>query len=122
MLSNIGTELMNSLNKYHNEYHPLEKYIYAIDQNLDNSNGLLSIGERIGIFVHEHEDVPVILYYKLKEILENEKDSQETQRIMNMSPDDYNKYLIKLHPSNNKLDRNSFYPLYADRLYLSIIN
>ena len=119
-LSNIGKDLYNRLNKDSNGYHPLEKYIHAIDQNLDNSNGLRSIRERIGIFVNEREDVPVIMYYKLKEYLDNEKDPREIQRIMNMSPDQYNKYLVKLHSGNIKLDRNAFYPLYSDRLYLSI--
>lgn len=119
-LSDVGKDLLSRLNKDENDYHPLEKYIYAIDQNLDNSNGLRSIGERIGIFVHEEEDVPVILYFKLREYLEREQDSKQTEKIMNMSPDEYNKYLEKLHPSNIKLNRNAFYPLYSDRLYLSL--
>jgi len=120
-LSSIGQDLLNSLNKHEiNGYHPLEKYIKAYDLNLDNSNVLRSIGERIGIFVSEAEDVPEGLYLKLKEYIEREKDSQLTEKIIQMSPDEYEKYLISLDPSNANLDRQSFYPLYADRLYLSL--
>lgn len=119
-LSDVGKELLKSLNKDDNEYHPLEKYIYAIDYNLDRADILLSIGERIGIYVPEGRDIHQVLFYKLKEYLEKETDKRMTEKIMNMSADEYNEYLIKKHPSNKNLDRNAFYPVYSDRLYQSI--
>lgn len=121
-LSDVGKDLLSRLKKDENDYHPLERYIYAIDQNLDSSNVLRSIGERIGIFVSEAEDVPEGLYFKLYEYLDRERDAKLTEKIIQMTPDQYEKYLIKLHPSNQKLNRQSFYPLYADRLYTSLSN
>ena len=119
-LSDIGKSLLQSLNKNNNGYHPLEDYIYAIDYNLDSSNTLRSIGERIGIYVSDVENVQEGLYIKLEEYLQREKDYRITEKIMNMSPNEYETYIISLDPSNANLDRASFYPLYADRLYLSL--
>lgn len=120
-MSNAGKTLLNSLNRDpQNGYHPLEKYVIAIEQNWDNSNALRSIGERVGFFVPETENTQEGLYLKLKEYLDREKDPQVTQEIIHMSPDEYEEYLIKLHPSNKNLPRDQFYPLYSDRLYLSL--
>jgi hypothetical protein len=120
-LSPIGKELydslyVNSKNIKDNEAHPLEKYVVAIDSSLDNNNLLRSIGERIGIYIGENEDASVILPIKLKEYLENEKDIQETDKKIEFTPDEYEKYLSKFGQKYTNLSREDFLPLYSNRL------
>ena len=120
-LSWVGNDLMKSI-KYDpkNGYHPLEKYVRIIDHNLDDSNTLKVIGERIGIFIPESENTQEGMYIKLKDFLEREEDLYKSEKIIDMSPNQYEKYLVSLDPSNKNLPRQSFYPIYADRLYLSL--
>jgi hypothetical protein len=113
-LSQVGQELYDLLYvDKGNEIHPLEKYIFAIDNSLDNNNLLRSIGERIGIYIGENEEAAVELPLRLKMYLENEKNIQETERKMEMTPDEYENYLP--HKYKN-LPREEFLPLYSNRL------
>ena len=121
-LSDVGQELYELLytsNKgiKDNEIHPLEKYVIAIDNNLDNNNLLRSIGERIGIYIGENEDASVELPLKLKEYLLNEEDINETDKRIEYTPDQYEKYLSSINPKYSKLQREQFLPLYSNRLF-----
>ena len=111
-LSPVGEELYNMINKDH----VLAKYIVAFDNHLDNDSILRSIGERIGIFIPEDEYAPFVLYIKLKEFLTKENNPDLTRKIIDMSPDEYEKYLISVSPNNKNLSREEFYPIYANRL------
>lgn len=51
-LSEVGKSLINLLyqnNHGNNQKHPLEDYIIAFDQNMDDDSAIRAIGERIGI-------------------------------------------------------------------------
>ena len=85
-LSSYGKSLIKLLKE---KTHPLERYIIAIDQNLDDDGLLRIIAERIGIYVSENEDASVSLYLKLKEYLQQETDVSRTRRLINASPDQY---------------------------------
>jgi len=53
---------------------------------------------------------------KLKEYIENQVDPSVTKKIINMTADEYERYLISLSSSNTNLIRDEFYPLYSNRL------
>lgn len=92
-LSQIGRDLYNLLyrnGKIISTTHPLERYIFAIDSNLDDDSLLRVIGERIGIYIEDSEDAAVSLYLKLKNYLENETDVRKTETLINMSFQEYN--------------------------------
>lgn len=93
-LSSYGKSLMKYI-KVKN--HPLERYIIAIDHNLDDDSLVRTIAERIGIYVSENEDVKVMLYLKLKEYLQQETDVSRTRRLINATPEEYpNSYANRL--------------------------
>lgn len=118
-LSEIGKEIYNLLYKgkiSENEIHPLEKYVIAIDNNLDNNNLLRSIGERVGIYIGENEDASVELPLRLKDYLQNEKDIQETNKKIELTPDEYEKHLSSIDSKYKNLPRDKFLPLYSNRL------
>ena len=116
-ISKVGRDLLNSLSIPN---HPLEKYIYAIEYNLDDNSALRSIGERIGIFIPEKEDAASYLPFQLKIFLENERNHSLTEKVIHLSPDEYEKYLVSLNDENKNLSREDFYPLYANRLFETI--
>lgn len=118
-LSSVGQELYDLLYlNRNNEIHPLEKYIIAIDNSLDNNNLLRSIGERIGIYIGPNEEASVELPLRLKKYLENEKDIRETDKKIEMTADEYENYLSKLGPKYTNLSREDFLPLYSNRLLI----
>ena len=93
-LSSYGKSLIKFIKE---KNHPLERYIIAIDQNLDDDGLLRSIAERIGIYISDNEDISVTLYLKLKEYLQQETDISRTRRLLNASPDQYpNTYANRL--------------------------
>ena len=93
-LSSYGKSLIKLLKEGN---HPLERYIVAIDSNLDDDGLLRSIAERIGIYISDNEDTSVALYVKLKEYLQQETDISRTRRLLNASPDQYlNTYANRL--------------------------
>ena len=93
-LSSYGKSLMKLIKERN---HPLERYIIAIDSNLDDDGLLRSIAERIGIYISDNEDTSVALYLKLKEYLQQETDVSRTRRLLNASPDQYpNTYANRL--------------------------
>lgn len=116
-LSVVGQELLKSLRT---DDHILEEYIYEIDENLDDNSTLRSIGERIGIYIPYEEYASEFLPLTLNDFLQEEKDSELSRRIIEMSPDDYEQYLISLSSDNVDLPREVFYPLYANRLLESL--
>ena len=101
-LSEYGKELYALLpGETHND-HILANYIKAIDENLDDDSVLRAIGERIGIFIPDDEEAYYILYYSLKEYIPLEKDPKLTEKIINMTFDEYKSY----HPnmSNEQIE------------------
>lgn len=93
-LSSYGKSLMKLI-KVKN--HPLERYIVAIDTNLDDDGLLRTIAERIGIFISDSEEASVTLYLKLKEYLQTETDVSRTRRLLNATPQEYpNTYANRL--------------------------
>jgi hypothetical protein len=68
-LSPIGQELYDLLYAKDNTYNPLEKYIIAIDHNLDDDGLLRAIALNIDIEVPFEENAAVYLYFYLKEYL-----------------------------------------------------
>jgi hypothetical protein len=68
-LSPMGQELYDLLYAKDNTYNPLEKYIIAIDHNLDDDGLLRVIAENIDITVPNDENAAVYLYFYLKEYL-----------------------------------------------------
>lgn len=70
-LSDLGKDLYNLLyrEKSSSKTHPLERYIFAIDENWDNDSALRSIAERIGIYIPPETDSAVYLYESLSDYL-----------------------------------------------------
>jgi hypothetical protein len=87
-LSKIGKELYALLKI--GDKHPLERYVLAIDSNLDDDSLLRVIGERIGINIDDSDDAAVTLYLRLKDYLEKETNIERTRKIINMSFEEYN--------------------------------
>ena len=112
-LSKQGQQLISLLNDSDNV---LYRYIQAYDYNQDDDSALRSIAERIGIFIPDGEYSPVYLFYQLESFILGKVDKDLTREIVNMSPEQYEDYLIKLDPTNKNLSREQFYPLYANRL------
>ncbi len=126
-LSNIGKHLLTLL--YGNEEnvlqngrleHPLEKYILAYDSNMDNDSAIRSIGERIGIYIPDRQNSAEVFYIKLSDhILNHERIKRSvgdrtylsSKEIIDLTPDQYSK-----KTGSYNLDRDTFYPMYADRL------
>ncbi len=104
----IGQNLYNLL-KCSN--HPLERYILAIDSNLENDSLLRTIGERIGIDLYYEEDANVGLYLKLKEYLENETSVLDTRNKINISLKEYSKQFPNL-------SEEEILPYYYNRLLI----
>jgi hypothetical protein len=93
-LSFYGKSLMKFIKE---KNHPLERYIVAIDSNLDDDGLLRTIAERIGIFIPDNEDTSVTLFLRLKEYLQQEIDVSRTRRLLNATPDQYpNTYANRL--------------------------
>jgi hypothetical protein len=93
-LSFYGKSLMKFIKE---KNHPLERYIVAIDSNLDDDGLLRTIAERIGIFIPDNEDASVTLFLRLKEYLQQEIDVSRTRRLLNATPDQYpNTYANRL--------------------------
>ena len=110
-LSATGQELYDLLN---DDKSVLARYIQAFDQNQDDDSALRSIGERIGIYIPDGEYSPVYLFEKLKEYILSKQDEERTREVINMTADDYEKYLEEKGLAD--LPRDQFYPLYANRL------
>ena len=89
--------------------HPLEDYIIAIDQNLENKGLLKSIGEKIGIDVYNDTDPEVSLYIILKDYLENETDPYETKKKIDTTLTEFSKKYPQLNSEQT-------FTLYANRL------
>jgi len=104
-LSQYGESLISLLNKDH----PLERYIIAIDHNLENTNLLKAIGEKIGIDVYNDEDPAYALYLILEDYIKNEESPEETKRKINITLTEFS----KKYP--NLTDEETF-TLYANRL------
>lgn len=98
-LSNYGKDLYSLLKS---PDHVLAKYIIAIDQNLDDESILRSIAERIGIYIPDDEEVRYILYDSIKDYLMFEKDPKLTDKIINMTFDEYRNY--NLNMSTNQVE------------------
>lgn len=108
-LSPIGQELYDLAGGNH----PLEKYIIAIDLNMEDDSALRSIGERIGIYIPDRENSIYYLYSLLKEYLLNETNSERTEKVINMTAEEYN-HLKDLSQTN--LSPVEFNILYSNRL------
>ena len=104
-LSEYGKSLLSLIKKDH----PLEKYIKAIDYNLENTTLLKSIAERIGIDVYNDEDPAYSLYLILEDYLKNEKSVEETKRKINTT-------LTKFSKKYPNLSEEESFTLYANRL------
>ena len=89
--------------------HPLEKYIIAIDHNLDDPSLLKVIGEKIGIDVYNDIDPAYSLYLILEDYLKNEKDVKKTKRKIDITLTEFSKEYPGLS------DEESF-TFYANRL------
>ena len=87
-LSEYGKELYKLLKS---DDHILAAYIKAIDENLDDNSVLISIADRIGIFIQDNENAFEILYFGLKEYLLLEKDPKVTEKIVNMTFEEFRK-------------------------------
>ena len=85
-LSEYGKELYKLLKS---DDHVLATYIKAIDENLDDNSVLIYIADRIGIFVQDNENAFEILYFGLREYLLLEKDPKVTERIINMTFEEF---------------------------------
>ena len=97
----MGKELY-SLLKIRN--HVLEDYIRAFDNYMDDDNVLRSISYRIGIFIPEEEPALYILYDRLKDYLEKETNPSKTEKLVNMTRNEYKKYLNNPSLTDEKLD------------------
>lgn len=112
LLKENGKNGKNGENKKNGDEHPLEKYIMAVEEHLDNDSILRSIGERIGIYVPDEEEASTYLYSALYKYLQNENNYKNTKYKMDLTPDEY----AKLTDTEN-LSRDKFYPLYSNRLF-----
>ena len=104
-LSEYGKSLLSLINKNH----PLEKYIIAIDLNLDNPSLLKVIGEKIGIDVYNDVDPAYSLYLILEDYLKNEKSEEQTKKKIDMTLTEFSKQYPGL------TDEETF-TFYANRL------
>ena len=89
--------------------HPLQVYIEAIENYLDDDVVLRSIGDRIGIAVPDKEYAYIVLYDGLNKYLLNEEDTKKTEEIINMTFEEY----WKTKPELSEEDVNI---LYSNRL------
>lgn len=96
------------------EDHPLEEYILAIENYLDDDVVLRSIGDRIGIAIPDKEYAYIVLYDGLKNYLMNEEDPKVTEEIINMTFEEY----WKTKPNLSEEDVNL---LYSNRLLEKLI-
>lgn len=96
--------------------HPLEKYILAIDNYLDDDIVLRSIADRIGISVPDREYAVYVLYDGLEKYLLEEVDPKVTENIINISFEDYKKYLEDISELNKNLSEDELNILYYNRL------
>nr|QBK91489.1 MAG: uncharacterized protein LCPAC302_01090 [Pithovirus LCPAC302] len=128
-LSDIGKQLMDKIytNKkgYVNKLgHPLEDYIIAFDNNLDNEAAIRSIGERIGISIPPDAYAHDVFYEKLFNHIDQEeqgfqrikrKNIPTTKKMIDMTEKEYYDYLT----ANKYIAKDMMhYPnqYYSDRL------
>lgn len=131
-LSEVGKSLMDLLYTNHKGYvdklgHPLEPYIIAYDQNIDDESVIRAIGERIGLSIPTNVPAHDAFYEKLAEHIETNEpyghqrarrhNSSTTQQVMNMTEKEYYNR-IKEQGYQGGLDEDMYYPnhLYSDRL------
>jgi len=107
-LSDYGRNLLYLARK-NKINHPLEKYIVAIDLNLENSTLLKAIGEKIGIDVYNDTDPGYTLYFVLEDYLKNEESIENTKKKIDITLTEFS----KKYPNLN--DEETF-TLYANRL------
>ncbi len=136
-LSEVGKSLMDLLYTNHKGYvdksgHPLEPYIIAYDQNIDDDSAIRAIGERIGISIPP--DVPAhdSFYEKLVDHIETNEpygyqrvrrqNSSTTKQVIDMTEKQYHDRIAekgyKSNSDNNEPNGDNYYPnyLYSDRL------
>ena len=112
-----------------NKEHVLIRYIYAIDENLDDDSILRSIAERMGIYVPEGQDANTYLYFAIKDILANEKDAKETEKLINMTFEEFKNFIRqngifkKNYNISQKIDvsdqlSDEIYSIFANRLMI----
>jgi hypothetical protein len=105
-LSEYGKSLLKLIKE---KDHPLERYIFAIDLNLDDPSLLKVIGEKIGIDVYNDSDPAYSLYLILEDYLKNEKDVNKTKRKIDITLTEFSKQ----YPS---LTAEESFTFYANRL------
>ena len=103
-LSEVGKSLMDLLYTNHKGYvdklgHPLESYIIAFDQNIDDESAIRAIGERIGLSIPSNVPAHDSFYEKLSTHIETNEPygyqrvrrqhSSTTQQVMDMTEKEY---------------------------------
>lgn len=80
--------------------HPLERYIYAIDNNIGDEGLLEEIAKSIGLFSEDVElyDSNITLPETMRAYLDNETNVEDTRRKMNMTYEEF----VSLHPGANR--------------------
>jgi len=131
-LSEVGKSLMDLLYINHKGYvdklgHPLEPYIIAYDQNIDDESAIRAIGERIGLSLPVNVPTHDGFYEKLAEHIETNEpygyqrirrhNSSTTQQVIDMTEKEYYNR-IREQGYQPELDRDKYYPnyLYSNRL------
>ena len=101
---------MNELLKLLSKDDVLYEYILAIDNYMDDANVLVDIGQRIGIYIPPDEQPIFVLYYSLEEYINKHIDPKLTEKIINMTYDQYKEYI------NRDIDEDELNLLYSNRL------
>lgn len=120
-MSGVGKSLMDMLYTDHNGYveklgHPLEPYIIAYDQNLDDDSTVRAIGERIGLGIPQGVAAHDVFYDKLSNHIQTNEpygyqrikrqNSSTTKQVMDMTEQQYyNRAIDKGYQPENYSDR-----------------